>query len=54
MAFHLAHWVQAWHDAEDRDLLQVKTRPPQFLPIPDLSEPDWQEEVMTEVASDGV
>ncbi|KAI9598483.1 HSA-domain-containing protein [Syncephalis fuscata] len=42
MAFHFANWIREWHHSEDKQSLQVKTRPPRFLPMVEPNEmTDW-------------
>lgn len=54
MAYHLARWVQAWHFAEDKLALQVKTRPPRFLPQVQTNEDHWTDTSMIETTDDNV
>ncbi|RKP25560.1 hypothetical protein SYNPS1DRAFT_22501 [Syncephalis pseudoplumigaleata] len=46
MAYYLARWVRDWHCAEDKQALQVKTRPPRFLPQPQGEDAAWADTSM--------
>jgi hypothetical protein len=54
MAYHLARWVQAWHSAEDKLSLQVKTRPSRFLPQAQTNEDNWTDTSMIEATNNNL